>query len=160
MPWIALSTVFFGGTIKFMVSPALGPALDLSYFQTFMANALGAIVSMIFFYYSANFFMKRHHRRQIIKRQNAINEGILAPKTKIFTRRNKIIVRLKNKIGRIPFALWAPFFLSIPIGSIITAKFFGKQKATLWLMIAGIFLNNTITVSFVYLIKNGASSVL
>jgi len=160
MPWVALSTVFLGGTVKFMVSPALGPALDLSYFQTFMANALGAIVSMVFFYYSANFFMKRHHHKQIKKQQDRLHKETNASKKKVFTRRNKLIVRLKNKIGHIPFALWAPFFLSIPIGSIITAKFFGKRKSTLWLMITGIFLNNTITVSFVYLIKNGTTPVL
>jgi len=155
MPWIALSTVFLGGTVKFMVSPALGPALDLTYFQTFMANALGAIVSMVFFYFSANFFMKRHHKRQVKKQQE---QGV-SPK-KVFTRRNKLIVRLKNKIGHVPFALWAPFFLSIPLGTIITAKFFGKRHYTFLLMIVGIFLNNTLTVSFVYFIRNATTPVL
>jgi len=160
MPWIALSTVFLGATFKFLVSPALGPVLDLTYFQTFFANAAGAIVSMVFFYFSADLLIRYNHKRKVKKHQLARQLGEKIERKKIFTRRNKLIVRMKNKIGFVPFALWAPLFLSIPIGSIITAKFFGKKRTTLWVMIAGVFLNNTLTVSLVYLLKNNATALL
>jgi hypothetical protein len=160
MQWVGLSTVFFTAMVKFMFSPALGPALKLSYMETYIANSIGALVSMTIFYFAAEFFLKRSHQKKVQKYQEAIASGISVLPNKIFTKRNKTIVRLKNKIGIVPFSLWAPFLLSIPLGSIITAKFFGKRKMTFPLMIIGIFLNNTITVSLVYFLKDGTSSVL
>lgn len=160
MQWVGLSTVFFTAMVKFMFSPAIGPAVNLSYIETYVANAAGALVSMTVFYFAAEFFLKRSHKKKVEKHLLALNSGATIEPKKIFTKRNKTIVRLKNKIGVVPFGLWAPFLLSIPIGSIITAKFFGKRKITYPLMIVGIFLNNTITVSLVYLLKNGTSSVL
>ncbi len=160
MQWVALSTVFFTAMVKFMFSPALGPALKLSYIETFLANAAGAIVSMTVFYFAAEFFLKRSHKKKVERYRAAVAAGIEVVPVKSFTKRNKTIIRLKNRIGIIPFCFWAPFLLSIPIGTIITAKFFGKRRMSYPLMIIGIFLNNAITVSFVYLIKNGTTSVL
>ena len=37
---------------------------------------------------------------------------------------------MKRSVGIIGIAFWAPFFLSIPLGSIITAKFYGDNKNT------------------------------
>lgn len=160
MQWVGLSTVFFTAMVKFMFSPALGPALKLSYIETYFANAAGAVVSMAIFYFAAEFFLKRSHQKKVQKYKVAIASGIEVKHKPIFTKRNKTIIRLKNKIGILPFSFWAPFLLSIPIGTIITAKFFGKRKMTFPLMIIGVFLNNTITVSLVYFLKDGASSVL
>lgn len=160
MQWVGLSTVFFTAMVKFMFSPAIGPALNLSYIETYLANSAGALVSMAIFYFAAEFFLKRSHQKKVKKYKEALALGIIIQPKKVFTKRNKTIVRLKNKIGIIPFSLWAPFLLSIPIGSIITAKFFGKRRMTFPLMVIGIFLNNTITVSLVYFLKDGASSVL
>jgi len=160
MQWVALSTVFFTAMVKFMFSPALGPAMKLSYIETYIANAAGAIVSMTIFYFAAEFFLKRSHKKKVEKYRMAVAAGIDVVPVKSFTKRNKTIIRLKNRIGIVPFCFWAPFLLSIPIGTIITAKFFGKRRLTFPLMIVGIFLNNTITVSFVYFVKNEATSVL
>ncbi len=160
MQWIGLSSVFFTAMVKFMFSPAIGPALKLSYIETYIANAAGAIISMTIFYFAAEYLLKRSQAKKVLKYKEAMKSGTDFPKTKIFTKRNKTIVRLKNKIGVVPFSFWAPFLLSIPIGSMITAKFFGKRKMTFVLMIIGIFLNNTITVSLVYFLKNGSSSLL
>lgn len=151
MQWVALSTVFFTAMVKFMFSPALGPALKLSYIETYLANLAGAVLSMTVFYYAAEFFLKRSHNAKVLKNKLAIEQGKALPKKPIFTKKNKFIIRMKSKIGVIPFAFWAPFLLSIPIGSIITAKFFGKRSITYPLMVLGCVLNNTITVSLVYL---------
>lgn len=151
MQWVALSTVFFTAMVKFMFSPALGPALKLSYTETYIANFAGAVLSMTVFYYAAEFFLKRSHQAKVAKYRLAIAEGKEVTHKPIFTKKNKFIIRMKTKIGVIPFAFWAPFLLSIPIGSIITAKFFGKRSITYPLMVLGCLINNTLTVTLVYL---------
>ena len=64
---------------------------------------------------------------------------------------NKWVIRMKRSIGIIGIAFWAPFFLSIPLGSIITAKFYGHNKNTFLLIMAGICLNGLITTGITYL---------
>lgn len=160
MNWIGLSTVFFSATVKFMFSPLLGPVLGLSYFETYMANAFGALTSMTFFYFAADYLNRLSLRKKVERRRRAIEAGEPIKQKKIVTKKNKLIIRLKNKVGVVTFALLAPFFMSIPIGSIVTAKFFGKRKGTYPIMIIGIFLCNTITVSLIYLLKYEAEHIL
>jgi hypothetical protein len=74
----------------------------------------------------------------------------IEPKRK-FTRMNKLIVRMKKSIGIIGISFWAPLFLSIPGGSIIAAKFYGKNPMTFPLIVVGIFFNGLIITSITYL---------
>lgn len=160
MKLIELSTVFFSSMIKFMFSPALGPVLGLTYLETYLANALGALTAMTIFFFAADYFHRLSVKRKANRRRRKIAAGLPIKHKKIFTKRNKTIIRLKNKVGVVIFALFAPFFLSIPIGSIITAKFFGKKKRTYPIMVIGVFLCNTITVSLAYLLKHEAEHIL
>lgn len=146
--------------VKFMFSPLIGPTFDLTFMETYIANLAGALIAMTLFYFAAEYFLKRNHNNKIKKYKIALASGKALKKQKIFTKRNKTIVRLKNKIGIIPFSFWAPLLLSIPIGSIITAKFFGKRKWTYPLMVIGATLNNSIIVSLVYFLKYEASVIL
>ena len=68
---------------------------------------------------------------------------------KVFTRTNKFIVRMKG-LGIIAICFYAPLFLSMPIGSIISAKFFGKDNRTFPLIVLGIGINGLITTGIAY----------
>ena len=80
----------------------------------------------------------------------ALEKGIKLKVKKKFTVVNKSIVRLKKKIGIYGVAIYAPFFLSIPLGSIITAKFYGKEKKTFFIILFGIIMNALITTGLAY----------
>ena len=69
---------------------------------------------------------------------------------KQFTRMNKLIVRVKRNIGWYPISFWVPLFLSIPVGSIIVAKFYGKRIFTFPLIVIGIVLNGLIITTIRY----------
>lgn len=80
-----------------------------------------------------------------------IAKGLHPVEKKKFTKMNKFVVRLKRSIGMYGIAFWAPFFLSIPIGSIITAKFYGKKLITFPLVVLGIFMNAVVVVYLSYI---------
>ena len=71
---------------------------------------------------------------------------------KKFTRFNKFIVKLKRRFGIYGIAFYAPLFLSVPLGSIVTAKFYGKEKRTFPLILIGICMNGAITTGLAYII--------
>jgi hypothetical protein len=151
MNWAVLSSVFFLASFKFMFSAIPGAVADVPYMHTYIAMVSGGVVSSGFFYFLSELFIKISHKKKVQKREEMIQKGLVPKEKKKFTRVNKLVVRLKRTIGMYGIAFWAPFFLSIPIGSIITAKFYGKKLITFPLMVIGILLNAIVVVYLSYI---------
>lgn len=155
MNWTGLTSVFLLGTVKFMVAPLSGPPFKLSFLETYISACLGAMVGTAVFYYASEFFIKRAHKKKVEKHFVAEKMGVELVEKKKFTRMNRFIVKIKVKLGIIGISFWAPFFMSIPLGSIVVAKFYGKRKVTFPLMCIGILINGLATTAITYLfVKN------
>lgn len=150
MHWHYYISLFLVSTIKFLFAPFAGPKLQLTFFETYFSCVAGAIVSAAVFYFSSEFFMIRAHKKRIAKIRLAEEQGLEVKHKKKFTRMNKLIVRIKHRLGIIGISMYAPLFLSVPIGSIIAAKFYGKDKRTFPLIVLGMFINGAITTGIAY----------
>ena len=155
MNWGGYLSVIALSCVKFMFSPALGPAFDLHWLKTYLAAIIGASITTFVIFYLSEQLQKRNHKKVVAKRLKLIAEGRANELPKIFSRKNKMIVKLKRKIPVIPFCMWVPYFISIPVGTIICAKFYGKNKVALPSMLAGIVLNGLVTTLLVYFVNNG-----
>lgn len=151
-------SIYFGllalSTIKFLFAPFGGPALKLNYFETYFSCIIGALISSTFFFFLAEYFLKKSlnkKREAFIKAEKA---GIQLPKKNIFTKTNKTLIKIKHRLGIFGVSFLAPLFLSIPVGTIIVAKFYGKNKFTYPIIILGIILNGLITTGISYLIAS------
>jgi len=146
---------FFGfSMIKFLFTPFGGPKAGLSFIETYVVCVAGALLSASIFYFSSEFFLKRARNKRNELSRKSIETGIPLKQKKKFTKTNKLIVRIKHKLGIIGVAFYAPLFLSIPIGTIITAKFYGKEKRTFPLIILGIGINGIITTGAAFIIAD------
>ncbi|XOV67160.1 MAG: hypothetical protein ACFHU9_16185 [Fluviicola sp.] len=134
-----------------MFAPVAGLGFKLSFIETYLSCVTGAFLTALVFYFGANYFMKRAHQKRVDKYQESLKTGIPLKRKKNFTRINKAVVRVKRSIGIFGIAMWAPFFLSVPIGSIVTAKFFGKRKITFPIIVLGICFNGFVSTSITYL---------
>ena len=143
---------FFLSTFKFLFTPLGGPKAGLTFLETYLSCVSGGIFSATIFYFASEYFMIRAHNKRKKMIADAVANGITLPQKKKFTRTNKTIVRLKNRFGIYGISLFAPLFLSVPLGTIITAKFYGKERKTFPLIILGMFVNGVILVSLTYLI--------
>lgn len=151
MKWgLYLSLAAFS-MIKFMFAPIGGPNLGLNFFETYFSCVVGAIIAAVFFYFSSGYFMRQAHLKKVSKIKKALESGVEIKRKKVFTRTNKTIVRVKRKFGIWIMALYAPLFLSVPVGSIITAKFYRKEKLTFPIILIGIFVNGLITTGIAFL---------
>lgn len=140
MNWALISTGFGLGTVKFLIVHWTAfAAFDYNGFETlteiFLSATAGAWFSMSICFFSSGYLMKRAADKRERQRLLAIDKGIPLKKKKAFTRTNKLIVWIKRSIGIYGVTILAPLFLSIPIGSIICAKFYGDQKKTFPLML-------------------------
>lgn len=151
MKWGALTSIFLIATTKSMVAPLPGPKFQLSFLETYLATVLGAIVGAAIFYFAAEFFMLRSLKKRDKKRKIAHSKGLPFKEKKKFTMINRLMVRIKRSLGIVGLSFWAPFFMSIPIGAVVVAKFYGKRKITFPLICIGIGLNGLITTSIAYM---------
>ncbi len=148
------SAFFLLSMLKFLFTPFGGPAAKLTFFETYFSCVSGAIFSATIFYFMSEFFLKRASKKRAILRKEAADKGIELPLTKKFTRTNKFIVRMKMRFGIYGISIFAPLFFSIPLGSIITAKFYGKERFTFLIIVGGIFMNGFVTTGLAYLVKS------
>ena len=117
---------FLISTVKFLFAASIARTSSLSPFEIAISTGLGALCSFNVFYFSARYFMKKAKA----KKQNTVAEGITKEKP-IFTWINKFMVRTKrSKSGFWIICIFAPLILSIPVGSIIVAKFYRELKIT------------------------------
>jgi hypothetical protein len=152
MNWAAFSSVFFVATFKFLFSPFAGIPLGLDFLTTYIAAVSGATLSSLLFYFGSELLMEISRKNKLKKENDAVKSGTpLKPKKK-FTRGNKMTIKLKRSFGKIGLCFLAPSLLSIPVGTIIVAKFYGKDKDTfLWVFI-GLLLSGLITTSLAYFV--------
>ncbi len=153
MFWRDVSFLLFLATFKFMFSPATGVILGFNFFEIWIICVLGATLSSATFYFASDFLMERTHKKKINLKQKAIEQGLEFIEKKKFTKTNKFIVRLKNKLGLYGICFVVPLILSIPIGSIIVAKFYGQFKKTFFLVFLGIVFNACWLTALAYIFK-------
>jgi hypothetical protein len=150
MNWSYIASVFFVATFKFMLAPFTGSALP--FWENYLACAAGGSFSAGIFYFSSELILHYTRKRKIKKQERLEKLGKETTPKKKFTKTNRLIIHIKHKLGIYGICFWAPFFLSIPIGCIIAAKFYGKLKKTYPLIVLGMFLNALILCGIVYLI--------
>jgi hypothetical protein len=142
MKWVAITTVFFSAFAKFMFAPLIGKGFQLDFITSWVSSFAGGLVSAIIFYFLSEYFMKRYHKKKVEKRLHMERTGEIVKQKKNFTKLNRTIIKVKHKIGQYGLCLFAPLFLSVPIGSIICAKFYGNQKNTFSIIIFGLAMNS------------------
>lgn len=153
MHWHLYFSLFGLSMIKFMFAPFSGPLMKLNFLETYLSCVAGAIAAAFIFYFSSEYFMIRAHKKRKALLHASITNGTPLKYKPRFTRFNKLIVKLKRRLGIYGIAFYAPLFLSVPVGSIVTAKFYGKEKRTFPLILVGIFMNGALTTGLAYGIK-------
>lgn len=138
LPYIG---IFFWSMIKFLFAPATALLIDGNHILiTYLVCVSGAMTGATLCYYLSVYFMNLTQARRAKK-------GIVK---KVFTRRNKMIIKTKNSLGIIGLALLTASFISIPLGTIITAKFYRHKKGSILYIYGSILLVGFITTLISY----------
>jgi len=146
---LKLLNVFLLSSIKFVISPAYSFFLGLNYWETILLTSIGGIFGFFFFYLLTKFIIYEFHQlKQLvycyipttlinsIKRLKPAYRDRRAKK--IFTRRNRMIVQIKNQYGMLGLIILTPVLLSIPFGAFLSYKYYGRRKKLIPLMMAAI----------------------
>lgn len=118
---------------------ALG--LGFSFFEAVTVTSLGGILGCTIFVMLSDKIVDRLKKR----RERKCREGHISTGKK-FTKKNKLILRVKTKFGLIGIAFLTPFILSIPIGCFLAVRYFKvKQKILVHMYVSILFWSVSIS---------------
>jgi hypothetical protein len=110
--------VYLGSMFKFIIGPLTGAARDLSFIETVIFTSLGMMTTVFLISLMSDEF--RHKLIWRLKRDK-----------RLFTRRNRQIVRLWNRFGLEGIAFLTPVLL-MPIGGALIAMSFGGSRIRMY----------------------------
>lgn len=137
-------------TFKFMFAAVPGVIAGLPFWGIYISVTIGGLLSFNVFYFMANFFIKRTLENKLKK----IKSGTYKPK-KSFTKVNKKLVKLKmTTAGFWIITIAAPLVMSVPLGTIVVAKFYRHHKESYWISTTSILIFGAVFTYLIQLIKS------
>lgn len=152
-------SVFLVASVKYFWATPYSFGLKLNALETFIFIETGGILGFLFYYYFFGFLFKElkllwpivYHftpvifkvRFELWRKERKIN----LLNAKKFTRRNKIIVILRQRFGIWGLAILSPVILSIPVGALLGNKYFKHSHHFMSYMILSIIIWGIVSVS-------------
>ena len=138
---ILLSSFKFAAT-----SPLVIVQFEFSFAETILWTNVGGIAGIYFFAFLSEKMIDwwkqtfRRSNRKILEDEQQIK--------KFFTRKNRRIVRIKQKYGLFGIALITPFLLSIPVGVFLVVRYYYTSKTKFLYLIGSNLLWSIIYTGF------------
>ena len=131
--WMKYILVYMISMFKFIGGPALGAAYDLNMIGTALMSIFGMMTSVIII----SFFGVK--LRSFIQQKYKL-------KRKIFTRRNRQIVRIWRGYGEFGVSFFTPIIFSPVVGTLLVTALGGKRKRIIiYMLISATFWAFTIS---------------
>lgn len=142
-------SIFFLSATKFLWAPGTAIVSGFSVFHTIIITSLGGMVGISFFYFFGTIAIQRIEKWRL--RKSLKKTGM---KPRVFTRRNRRIIRMKLSFGLIGLVIITPCILSIPIGCAVAAKFYRHNRYTYPLLLVSTILWSILLTVVVSLIES------
>jgi hypothetical protein len=159
--WKILSVILIS-SVKFAFGPSfvyLNENYDFTFFETNIFAIVGGMLGVWVFLYMSKWILRLYRKIRawyfhVFKNKKQIFSDLVvdvdAPvtvkydyvvgksKKKVFTPRNRRIIRIWQSYGLIGLAALTPILFSIPIGTFIMTRFESNNKKILWYMLISI----------------------
>lgn len=121
-------SIFFLSATKLLWAPGAAVASGLTFWETILITSTGGMAGIVFFYYFGHVVFVAFDNWKAKRRKKVVER-------KVFTRKNRRVVKVKAKFGIIGLTFLTPCIISIPIGCVIAAKFYFDNRLTLPLLL-------------------------
>lgn len=134
--------------VKFLIAAPASYLFGYSYFHTLINTSLGGLLGVVFFFFLSRTLIRLYKRhsfgiinalRQIVGIPALNAEEISRKRSfkKIFTRKNRIIVKIRRSLGLPGIVILTPVLFSIPLGTILALKYYSTKRNLLaWLSLS------------------------
>ena len=141
-----LLTILFSAVKFAMTFPVAIIQFKFNFFETLLWTNVGGIVGIYFFAFLSDKLISwwnrsfRNSHKRIQQEQTS--------EKKVFTKKNRRIIRIKQQYGLIGIAVTTPFLLSIPVGTFLVVRYYHSVKSRFLYLIASNLLWSVIYAVF------------
>lgn len=132
-----------------MTFPLVVMQFQFSFVETILWTNVGGIVGIYFFAFLSGKLINWWNRtfRKSLRKKSGKEEKA----KKVFTKKNRRIVHIKQQYGLIGIALTTPFLLSIPVGVFLVVRYYRTSKMKfLYLIASNVFWSIIYTVFYMF----------
>ena len=144
--WPVLLTILLSAVKFAMTFPIAILQFQFSFLETVLWTNIGGLAGIYFFAFLSEKLIAWWNRTFRRSRSPATSK---AQKDKrVFTRRNRRIVFIKQKYGLIGIAISTPFLLSIPVGTFLVVRYYRHTRTRFLYLIAANLIWSVIYTGF------------
>lgn len=142
--WWEIATVFLLSTVKFVFGGVpLALAYGFSFFKAVVITSLGGFSGILIFVAVSDFLLKKYKAR---KHKKEHDHPSPKKNKKIFSKKNRMIIHVKQRFGLIGIATLTPLLFSIPLGCFLATRYFkDKQRVILYMFVSILFWSVSIS---------------
>jgi len=131
-----------------MTFPIAIMQFKFSFVETILWTNLGGILGIYFFaFLSDKLIIWWNHTF----RKRRIQSHTRKKEKKVFTKKNRRIIRIKQHYGLIGIAVSTPFLLSIPVGTFLVVRYYRASKVKfVWLIASNILWSVIYTLFYTF----------
>ena len=126
-------TILSSGVKFAMTFPVVVMQFKFTFLETILWTNVGGILGIYFFAFLSEKLIAWWNRTFRKKRSSP---GYRNRDKKIFTRRNRRIIRIKQRYGLLGIAVTTPLLLSIPLGTFLVVRYYRTRKIKFTYLIA------------------------
>ena len=125
-------------SVKFaMTFPLAIMQFNFTFAETILWTNVGGILGIYFFAFLSEKLIAWW--KKTFRRSSTTGKERSGAEKKIFTKRNRRIVRIKKQYGLIGIAVTTPFLLSIPVGAFLLVRYYrASKKGFIFLILSNI----------------------
>jgi hypothetical protein len=147
--WPVIITILLSAVKFAMIFPLAVVEFQFSFFETLLWTNIGGILGIYFFAYLSGRLIAWWNRIFGKPRSEIPEYG--SGGRKLFTRRNRRIVRIKQRYGLPGIAATTPFLLSIPVGTFLVVRYYRHTRTRfLYLIVSNVVWSVIYTGFFMF----------
>lgn len=127
-------TILFSAVKFAMTFPLVIMQFEFSFLETILWTNVGGIVGIYFFAFLSEKLIAWWNRN--FRRSRLSSDEETEHKKRVFTKRNRRIVTIKQRYGLIGIAVSTPFLLSIPVGVFLVVRYYRSSRSKFLYLIA------------------------
>lgn len=131
-----------------MTFPLVVMHFKFTFFETILWTNVGGVIGIYFFAFLSDKLIAWWQRTFRKKRMADLSSG---KGKKVFTKKNRRIIRIKQRYGLIGIALITPFLLSIPVGTFLVVRYYRTSKVKFaWLIASNMAWSVVYTLFYIF----------
>lgn len=165
--YLKILNVLFLSTVKYFYTPIYAYMIGLDFWGTMVAMITGGVLGFLIYYHIskiilistkhltplANVVVPYHLRKHYNKYQH--KRRLRRKNKKIFTKRNRRIVKLGKNYGMYTIIIFTPILISLILGAFLLRRYYGNRREAVPLMIVSIIVEGAILIAgYWYLMGN------